>query len=122
MHTSLSTPWQTDLFLKNPSRFADIARSHVEKHARQGTSAVTPPARPREDTPAPFSSLTVRWHGESELYGSCGDEMVHLEPSLRAPWCDATYPPSLSFRETRSVRAVPGRSRVDASIVRYEGG
>lgn len=26
---------QTELFLKNPSRFADVARAHVEEHARQ---------------------------------------------------------------------------------------
>lgn len=44
---------KTELFLKNPSRFADIARAHVEKHARQelsrGTEAATtaaPDGRP----------------------------------------------------------------------------
>lgn len=26
---------QTELFIKNPSRFADVARAHVEQHARQ---------------------------------------------------------------------------------------
>lgn len=31
---------QTDLFLKNPSRFADVARAHVEQHARQDASGV----------------------------------------------------------------------------------
>eukprot|EP00903_Cladosiphon_okamuranus_P022322 g20528.t1 len=29
----------TELFLKNPSRFADVARAHVEEHARQDTLA-----------------------------------------------------------------------------------
>ncbi|CAN0236995.1 unnamed protein product [Scytosiphon promiscuus] len=39
----------TELFLKNPSRFADVARAHVEEHARQGSSARSskvPPPRP----------------------------------------------------------------------------
>lgn len=38
---------QTELFLKNPSRFADVARAHVEQHARQDTSRAAsevPPA------------------------------------------------------------------------------
>eukprot|EP00904_Undaria_pinnatifida_P012782 jgi/Undpi1/8634/HiC_scaffold_25.g11099.m1 len=29
----------TELFLKNPSRFADVARAHVEQHARQDSSS-----------------------------------------------------------------------------------
>lgn len=33
---------QTDLFLKNPSRFADVARAHVEQHARQDASGAAP--------------------------------------------------------------------------------
>lgn len=44
---------QTELFLKNPSRFADVARAHVEQHARQDTSQGASEGRSSEGPSAP---------------------------------------------------------------------
>lgn len=46
---------QTEIFLKNPSRFADVARAHVEEHARQDTLASSKKAKAKaapEGSPA----------------------------------------------------------------------
>ena len=47
--------------MKNPSRFADVARAHVEEHARQGTLASSKEAKakwaPAEGPPTPAAAI-----------------------------------------------------------------
>ncbi|CAM9564200.1 unnamed protein product [Ectocarpus fasciculatus] len=86
----------TELFLKNPSRFADVARAHVEEHARQDkpspASGKAPPterqtaeataAAPRDGggkagkTPVPSIATTSR--------GSCLPSAVGEKPGMNS--------------------------------------
>ncbi|CAB1121368.1 unnamed protein product [Ectocarpus sp. CCAP 1310/34] len=88
----------TELFLKNPSRFADVARAHVEEHARQdkpspASSKAAPPtqrqtaedtaAAPRDGggkagkTSVPSIATTSRDYGRPS---AVGDKLGSLSP------------------------------------------
>ncbi|CAN0222149.1 unnamed protein product [Ectocarpus sp. 4 AP-2014] len=116
----------TELFLKNPSRFADVARAHVEEHARQdkpspATGKAAPPterqtaedtaAAPRDGggkagkTSVPSIATTSRDSGRPS---AVGDKLGSLSPDKNSRSSETLEKPAAAAAGNDEVGKVSG--------------